>query len=239
MSKSPCFFEYALADIQGFTTHGLSDLCADGVRFSRRGNRFVGHAHASGEQEGLTVAQVQDAIQASGLEPERAIRVYVVRKHLAGDASGMETQTRVFSSYAAMQHYTDEYRDDDPSPDENDVLLTMNTCILDAVASHDACHCVELQAQDDALEALEPAVPGPPGSGRVDGRAVQVLAGAAALTIELQDGRRLEVPRSWFGFLRAGDLAQWEGVGLDGTRKRLKWPHTRKRVSIQGLLISA
>jgi hypothetical protein len=239
MSKSLCFFEYALDDIHGFTNHGLSDLREDGLRFSRRGDRFVGSAQASDQQEGLTVTQVQEAIRASGLEPQRAIRVYVVRKHLAGDALGNETQTRVFSSYAAMRHYMDEYRDDDPSPDENDVLLSMNTCILDSVAPHDACRCVELQAQADALEALEPAVPGPPGSGKVDGRAVRVHAGVSALTIELQDGRRLDVPRSWFGFLRVGDLAQWEGVGLDGTRKRLKWPGTRKRVSIQGLLGSA
>jgi hypothetical protein len=254
MSCDACCYEYELNDIEGFATHGLSDLRARGLWFSRYGDKFFGSRSKTDLAENLSVAQVQAAIQAETLTPYRAIRTYVVTKRRAGQPRG-SAQMRVFSDDSAMEQYlrgveapADPTKTCDGPSDgiqiasaanlsaESDIYTNMDTCILDSMANHEPCDCDEQAMQEDALEAIEPAVPGPEASGCVDARAARVRPLGDALVLELADGRRLQMPRSWFAFLDPADEAQWQGIELDGTRTYLKWPRLRRRVAIWRLL---
>lgn len=239
MAQNKLTLEYDLADIEGYGHRNLDDLRARGLRFSRYGDDFVAERSLIEPHKALTLAETRAIILQSKKRPQHAIRVYVAAKRLAGDGSSLSRQVRVFSSYKAMNHYIFDHHGDDPSPDDDDIITCMTTCIIDATSEYRPCDCLEHMAQEEALEALEPAVPGPQSSGQVDARAVAVEARDDALVLTLQDGRRLEVPRSWFAFVDSKNSALWQGARLDGTRRFVKWPGTRKRVAIEGLLFGA
>jgi hypothetical protein len=237
-AKKP-LIEYDLSELESFAKPSLENLRAEGQYFTHRDNEFVGASGHSKVPGWLTLAETQAAIKSLRRKPQHAVRVYVASKYLAGDGLGLKARTRVFSNYKGVDRFLMHDPATDPSPNPEDVLISMTTCVVDAVEEHRPCNCKEEWLQEEALEALEPAKPGPTHGGRVDARATAVQALPQALLVTLQDGRRLEVPRDWFGFLDADDNAQWQGVHLDGTREYIIWPGTRKRVPISGLLVDA
>lgn len=75
-----------------------------------------------------------------------------------------------------------------------------------------------------------------PTSMRESVRAVAVQVTDAALIVDLDDGRVLQVPLEWFPTLLKADSIRRQNVRLVGRGLGLHWPDLDEDLSIEGLL---
>jgi hypothetical protein len=75
------------------------------------------------------------------------------------------------------------------------------------------------------------------GSSTAETRAQSVLVTDESLTVELNDGRSISAPLSWYPRLKHGTAAERNNWQLLGNKESIHWPDLDEDISVENILL--